>query len=151
MLTIGEGNRADTVRISDTGPVVKYVGSEDQVITVREMIGGMNGWIGGRQKMLAAMRNTAKLAVPGEVFATHLVNLWYAQGQHHATFRVSYFPVEDDKPDSEPASVGDETVEKIVERLTLKFPEFSDSDISGILRMGIREGIKLAIISSELS
>lgn len=94
MLTIGEGNRADTVRISDTGPVVKYVGSEDQVITVREMIGGMDSWVGGRQKMIAAMRATARQAVPGQVFATRLDNLWYSLGQYHASFRISYFPKE---------------------------------------------------------
>lgn len=95
VLKIGEGNRADTVRISDTGPVIKYNGSEDQNITVREMIGGMDSWVGGRQKMLAAMRSTAKRAVPGQVFSTRLESLWYSLGQYHATFTISYFPDEE--------------------------------------------------------
>src|SRR5690606_4312521 len=91
VLKIGEGNRADTVRISDTGPVVQFNGSASQDITVREMIGGMNGWIGGRDRMVSVMRSTAKRAVNGEVFSTSLRKLWYAQGQHHATFEIQFW------------------------------------------------------------
>lgn len=90
-LAIGEGNRADTVRISGIGPVTKFNSAAAQDITVREMIGGMDGWIGGRQKMLSAMRSTAKRAVDGQVFSTTLRRHWYAQGQHHATFEIQYW------------------------------------------------------------
>lgn len=91
VLKIGEGNRADTVRISNTGPVVQFNGSASQDITVREMIGGMNGWIGGRDRMVSVMRSTAKRAVNGEVFSTSLRKLWYAQGQHYATFEIQFW------------------------------------------------------------
>lgn len=90
-LKVGEGNRADTVRISDLGSVVRFNGNVSQAITVREMIGGMDSWVGGRQAMVNAMRSTAQRAVNGQVFSTNLRNLWYAQGQHHATFEIQYW------------------------------------------------------------
>jgi hypothetical protein len=86
-LGIGDSNRDDTVRVSDTS----WDGNGALTVTVREMIGGYNGWIGGRDRALRAMRDTARRALmyPEKTRSTRLVREWYADGQNHATFAVS--------------------------------------------------------------
>jgi hypothetical protein len=50
----GDGNTDDTVRIADVSA---------HRVTVREMIGGHDSWVGGRPHMLAEMRALAVRAL----------------------------------------------------------------------------------------
>ena len=81
-LQIEDGNRLDTVRVSDTSAI-----DGGLRVTVREMIGGYADWFGGRDVAIHAMRKTARRALPGATGA-RLVREWYAGGQNHATFEV---------------------------------------------------------------
>lgn len=57
-LTTEDGNKADTVRIADTGA---------HSVTVREMIGGgARNWVGGERAMFGAMRALAVRALKEE-------------------------------------------------------------------------------------
>lgn len=86
-LTIGQGNRADTVRISDT----RWDSNGTLFVTVREMIGGYKSWVGGRTAAIKAMRATARRAIhhPERTRSARVVREWYADGQNHATFAVT--------------------------------------------------------------
>ena len=86
-LEIGDSNRNDTVRITDT----RWDSNGTMFVTVREMIGGYESWAGGRRAAVRAMRATARRAIhhQDKTRKSPLVREWYANGQHHATFAVS--------------------------------------------------------------
>lgn len=85
--TIGDSNRSDTARISDT----RWDGNGTMLVTVREMIGGYDAWIGGRNSALPVMRRLARraLAKPELTRSSRVVREWFAYGQVHVTFAVS--------------------------------------------------------------
>lgn len=87
ILKIGDGNRQDTVRVSDTS----WDHNGTLRVTVREMIGGYSGWIGGRKTALRAMRATARRAIhhPEKTRSARLIREWSDGVQMHATFAVS--------------------------------------------------------------
>ncbi|WP_025157224.1 hypothetical protein [Leifsonia aquatica] len=87
VLEVGDGNRADTVRIADT----RWDSNGTQFVTVREMIGGYNSWTGGRKVALRAMRATARRAIhyPEKTRSARLVREHHDGAQVYATFAVS--------------------------------------------------------------
>lgn len=96
-LEIGQGNRADTVRIaeiSDRACILSTHGSRTMRVTVREMIGGYRSWIGGREKALTVMRNTAKQALPkgSVILNTARTAEHWDMAQMYATFEIRYIP-----------------------------------------------------------
>ncbi len=83
---IGTQTRNGLAEITDTS----WDSNGTLTVTVREMIGGFDGWIGGERRALRVMRDLARRALieyhPGQ---TRTVRTWYTGGQHHATFAVS--------------------------------------------------------------
>lgn len=87
--TIGDTNRAGTVVITDTN----WDSNGGLRVTVSELIGGYNGWVGGRTKCVRTMRDLARRALieyyPGQTRSVRTLREWSANGSMNATFIVS--------------------------------------------------------------
>lgn len=80
--TIGDFSRDGLLQIVDTSP------QSDTClrVTVREMIGGADGWVGGLP--VGRMRRLAKTAYRGAT-GSHLVRRFHASGCDYVTFAVT--------------------------------------------------------------
>ena len=88
-LEIGAVNRSGLAQIVDT----RWDSNGTLTVTVREMIGGFDSWIGGKARALRVMRDLARRALPeyhkGQTKGARLVRTFYADGGHYATFAVT--------------------------------------------------------------
>ncbi|MBT2484792.1 MULTISPECIES: hypothetical protein [unclassified Microbacterium] len=88
-LEIGAFNRSGLAQITDTN----WDSNGTLRVTVREMIGGFDCWIGGKKRAIRVMRDLARRALPeyheGQTKGARLVRTFYADGGHHATFAVT--------------------------------------------------------------
>ena len=88
-LEIGTTSKDGLVQITDTS----WDGNGTLLVTVRELIGGFDGWIGGKARAVRKMRDFARRALPeyydGQTVSVKVIRTWTAQGGSHATFAVS--------------------------------------------------------------
>lgn len=88
-LTVGDYNASGLAQITDT----RWDSNGSLLVTVREMIGGFDSWVGGKDHAIRIMRTLARRALTeyheGQTKRSPLVRTWFADGQHHATFMVS--------------------------------------------------------------
>lgn len=88
-LNIGDFSRDGLLQITGKS----WDSNGTMTVSVREMIGGADGWIGGWPRVRAKMRRFAKRALPeyhvGQTKSVRFVRTWSSGGCTHATFLVS--------------------------------------------------------------
>jgi hypothetical protein len=89
VLEIGDYSHDGLLQITDTA----WDSNGTLRVTVREMIGGIDGWVLPKRLVIARMRRLARRALPeyhkGQTRSSRLLSEVYAQGCTWVTFAVS--------------------------------------------------------------
>jgi len=89
-LTIGDRSKDGLLEITDT----RWDGNGTMYVTVREMIGGMDGWALPERLVISRMRTLARRAIhhPHTTQSSAVVARFDSGGCSHVTFAVSRLP-----------------------------------------------------------